>query len=420
MKSSASTRSGPRSTSSTPGSTPIIEKDIGEIIAEQVAAGRLRATTERRRGGAPHRPRLRLRRHAEPPQRRPRPASTCAASASRSATALRDHHGAPVVVMRSTMLPGTMRERRDPGARSGSRAKRAGEDFGVCINPEFLREGTAVHDYFAPAQDRDRRARTARAATCWPASTPASPRPLIRTDIETAEMVKYADNAWHALKVGFANEIGNLCKGARRRQPPGDGHLLPGHEAQPLALLPEARLRLRRLVPAQGPARAALQGEDAGRLACRSSARSCRSNAAQIERGVQRGGRARAAARSASSASASRPAPTTCARARWWSSTERLIGKGYDLRIYDRNVSLARIHGANRDYILNRIPHISRLMVPSMRRGARPRAAPSSSATPRRSSATCPGASTDGQTIIDFVRMCDSRSIAGVYEGICW
>ena len=84
--------------------------------------------------------------------------------------------------------------------------------------------------------------------------------PLVRTSVETAEMVKYADNILHALKVAFANEIGNLCKAVGDRQPRGDGDLLPGHQAQPVALLPEARLRVRRLVPAQGRARAHLQG----------------------------------------------------------------------------------------------------------------------------------------------------------------
>src|SRR5436189_19092 len=101
------------------------------------------------------------------------------------------------------------------------------------------------------------------------------PGPMIRSDIETAEMVKYADNAWHALKVGFANEIGNLCFSFKA----GTDDL----RESPMVEL-----------------------------------------------------------------------------------AERLIGKGYELRVYDRNVSLAAVHGANRDYILNKIPHISRLMVPTI------------------------------------------------------
>jgi len=99
--------------------------------------------------------------------------------------------------------------------------------------------------------------------------------------------------------------------------------------------------------------------------------------------------------------------------------TERLIGKGFDLRIYDKNVSLARIHGANRDYILNRIPHISRLMVSTIDEVLDHagtivigNAAPEFRDVPKRL--------TDRQTLVDFVRVTESRSVSGVYEGICW
>ena len=99
--------------------------------------------------------------------------------------------------------------------------------------------------------------------------------------------------------------------------------------------------------------------------------------------------------------------------------TERLIGKGFDLRVYDRNVSLACLHGANRDYILNKIPHISRLMVPTIddvlahaETIVIGNGAPEFSEVPKRIG--------EGQTIIDFVRVCDSRTILGTYEGICW
>src|SRR6266850_2389149 len=98
---------------------------------------------------------------------------------------------------------------------------------------------------------------------------------------------------------------------------------------------------------------------------------------------------------------------------------ERLIGKGYDLRMYDSNVRLAAIHGANRDYILNRVPHISRLMVSSIDEVLDHagtivigNAAPEFRDVPKRLG--------DGQTIVDFVRISESRSISGVYEGICW
>jgi GDP-mannose 6-dehydrogenase len=99
--------------------------------------------------------------------------------------------------------------------------------------------------------------------------------------------------------------------------------------------------------------------------------------------------------------------------------TERLLGKGFDLRIYDSNVSIARIHGANRDYILNHIPHISRLMVSSIDEVLSHadtivigNAAPEFRDVPKRLNGH--------QSVIDLVRITDSRSVAGVYEGICW
>src|SRR5688500_12550282 len=130
------------------GRSPIIEKDLGEIIAAQVAAGRLRATTEIVEAvrntdlalvcvGTPSQPNggidlKYIRRVCE-----------------QIGKAIATHPGAPVVVMRSTMLPGTMRDVVLPLLEKNS-GKRAGEEFGVCINPEFLREGTAVHDYAHP------------------------------------------------------------------------------------------------------------------------------------------------------------------------------------------------------------------------------------------------------------------------------
>ena len=130
------------------GKSPIIEKDIGAIIERQVAAGRLSATTDAAVGvgwadlflicvGTPSRGNgdielKYVRRVCE-----------------EIGTALRNHEGAPVVVIRSTMLPGTMRNVVIPTLEACS-GRRAGEEFGVCINPEFLREGTAVDDFFNP------------------------------------------------------------------------------------------------------------------------------------------------------------------------------------------------------------------------------------------------------------------------------
>ena len=92
-----------------------------------------------------------------------------------------------------------------------SSGKTAGTDFGICHNPEFLREGSAVKDFHCPPKtvigEFDQASGDLLAEIYH-----QIPGPLIRTDLKTAEMVKYSDNSWHALKIGFANEIGNLCK----------------------------------------------------------------------------------------------------------------------------------------------------------------------------------------------------------------
>jgi GDP-mannose 6-dehydrogenase len=396
------------------GRTPVIEKDIGEIIAQEVAVGRLSATMDvaaaiqntdlslicvgtpgLANGGSDLKY---VRRVCE-----------------QIGSALRNHDGAPVIAVRSTVPPGTMREVVIPALEVGS-GKRAGREFGVCLNPEFLREGAAVHDYFNPPKTVIGELNAA--SGDLPASLYAGvPGPLIRTDIETAEMVKYADNAWHALKVGFANEIGNVCKALGV-----DGHRVMDIFCQ------DTKLNLSSCYLKPGFAfggsclpkdlRALLYKAKMLDVSLPILDAILPSNEQQIERGVraviEKGSKKVGILGFSFKAGTDdlRESPVV-------ELTERLIGKGYDLRIYDRNVSLASIHGANRDYIFNHIPHIARLMVPSIDEVLEHagtlvigNAAPEFHDVPRRLG--------DGQTLIDFVRVCDSRSVAGFYEGICW
>ena len=125
----------------------------------------------------------------------------------RAIAAKQDYH---VVVMRCSIPPGTTRNVVVAEIEAAS-GKTLGEDFGVCFNPEFLREGVAVSDFFAPPKTvigaSDMRARAVVEGIYM-----AIDRNAIFTSIEAAEMVKYADNVWHATKVAFANVIGRLCK----------------------------------------------------------------------------------------------------------------------------------------------------------------------------------------------------------------
>jgi GDP-mannose 6-dehydrogenase len=400
------------------GRTPIIELDLGEIIAAEAAAGRLRATSDLAAAvrytdlalvcvGTPGLPNggidlKYMRRVCE-----------------EIGLALRGHAGAPTVVIRSTMLPGTMREVVIPTLESRS-GRRAGAEFGVCINPEFLRESTAVHDYFNPPKTVIGELNRASGDVLTSLYAQMS-APLLRTDIETAEMVKYADNCWHAVKVGFANEIGNVCKAldvdshrvmeifcqdtklnlSPYYLKPGfafGGSCLPKdlrallHKAKTLdvslpilsAVLPSNELQIDRAVRAVIDSAAGTRGKKIGILGF-----SFKAGTDDL-----------------------RESPVV-------ELTERLIGKGYDLRIYDRNVSLASIHGANRDYILNHIPHISRLMVGSIGEvldHAGTIVIGNGDAEFRQ----VPKLLVEGQAVVDLVRIADSRSVSGVYEGICW
>jgi GDP-mannose 6-dehydrogenase len=396
------------------GRTPIIEKDIGAIIERNVHEGRLSATTDVAAAvaasdlilvcvGTPSRPNgdidlKYIRRVCE-----------------QIGNALRAHDGAPVVVIRSTMLPGTMRGVVIPILEAAS-GRRAGVEFGVCINPEFLRESTAVHDYFNPPKtvigELNRASGDLVAGLYARISAP-----LVRTNIDTAEMVKYADNAWHALKVGFANEIGNLCKGIGV-----DSHRVMDIFCQ------DTKLNLSRYYLKPGFAfGGSCLPKDLRALLYKAKSLDVHlpilesilpSNAQQIERGVravmEKGNRNVGILGFAFKAGTDdlRESPVV-------ELTERLIGKGYDLRIYDENVSIASIRGANRDYILNHIPHIARLMVSTIEEVLDHastivigNAAPEFSDVPARLR--------NGQTVIDFVRITDSAPVGGVYEGLSW
>ncbi|MEZ5854192.1 MAG: nucleotide sugar dehydrogenase [Hyphomicrobiaceae bacterium] len=115
-----------------------------------------------------------------------------------------------VVVLRCSVPPGTTLDVVVPEIEAAS-GKKLGIDFGVCFNPEFLREGVAVADFFAPPKTvvgtSDPRASETVAHIYG-----AVDKNVLFTSIEAAEMVKYADNVWHATKVAFGNEIGRLCK----------------------------------------------------------------------------------------------------------------------------------------------------------------------------------------------------------------
>ena len=320
-----------------------------------------------------------------------------------------------LVAIRSTMLPGSMRNLVIPALEQAS-GKRAGADFGVCFNPEFLREGSAVHDFDEPPKtvigEIDERSGDVLASLYE-----HLPAPLFRTDLGTAEMVKYVDNAWHALKVVFANEIGNICKVADV-----DSHavmnifcrdtklnlspcyLKPGFAFGGSCLPKDVRAltHYARRNDVDTPVLSSVLA----------------SNEQQIRRAfslLQAYGRRRIGVLGMSFKAGTddlRESPLV-------GLIELLIGKGYELSIYDRNVSLAKLIGANRDYILEHIPHIERLMVDDPRRLVERSDILVVGTAEAEFSSILRKVSRD-TVILDLVRLDDALRERPAYQGICW
>jgi GDP-mannose 6-dehydrogenase len=267
--------------------------------------------------------------------------------------------GYRVVVIRSTLLPGSMQGVVIPVLEQSS-GRKAGKDFGVCINPEFLREGTAIYDYDHPPKTVIG-ASDERAAGVVRELYAALAAPLIVTDLRTAEMVKYVDNSWHALKVTFANEVGRLSKamGIDGRQVMrlfcmdtklnvSSAYLRPGFAFGGSCLPKDVRALTYqgRLLDVDTPVLGSILGSNQVHIA----------HALSMIRAT---GRRRVGLLGLSFKEGTddlRESPIV-------TLAEQLIGKGYELLVYDKNVRLASLLGANREYILNHIPHIGRLMV---------------------------------------------------------
>lgn len=395
------------------GKSPIVEAGVDELISAAHREGRLTATTDSAQAvrdselslvcvGTPSETNGNL--NLEYVRR------VCEEIGDALKTLGRYH----IVVIRSTVLPGTMRDVVIPTLEQRS-GLRTGVDYGVCFNPEFLREGTAVHDFHNPPKtvvgESDPRAGDALLKLY--AGLPA---PEIRTSLEIAEMVKYVDNNWHALKVGFANEIGSICKGMGldsfkvmdifcqdTKLNLSSYYMKPGYAFGGSCLPKDVRaLRYRaKTLDVEVPILSAILP----------------SNAAHVQRGIDlvlKEGRRKVGVLGFSFKAGTddlRESPLV-------ELIERLIGKGYELAVYDRNVNLARLTGANRDYILNHVPHIAKLMRESIDdvlahaevivigNGASEFADIVSRLKP-------------GQKVIDLIRL-KAQFPDGQYEGICW
>lgn len=340
------------------GRTPVIEAGLGELMAAGVAAGRIRATTDALEAvsasdlsficvGTPSLSNGSL--------DLGQVEKVCGDIGAALATLGRTGH---VVVARSTMLPGSMDEVVIPALERSS-GLRAGVDFGICCNPEFLREGTSIKDFRQPpftligADDQA-------VATVVREVYASIDAEEVVVPVRVAEMAKYASNAFHALKVTFANEVGSICKASGI-----DGRVVMDVFARDTRLnVSAAYLRpgfafggsclpkdVRALVHHAGRA-------DVGVPMLNSILPANQAHLARAYELVRATGERRVGFLGFSFKAGTddlRESPTV-------ELIERLIGKGYEIGVYDRNVSLANLQGANRAYIEREIPHIASLM----------------------------------------------------------
>lgn len=273
--------------------------------------------------------------------------------------AMREKSSRHTVIIRSTVLPGTVKGTVLPILEDCAQMK-AGVDFGLGVNPEFLRESTAIHDYDEPPMTvvgvlDDQ---TGHLMESLYSDLNA---PFICKPIEVAEMIKYTCNVWHAVKVGFANEIGSIAKALK----------VDGREVMDVVCR-DHKLNISSYYMKPGFAfGGSCLPKDVRALNYRASKLDVKtplisavmpSNEYQVNRAFQIVESLKK--RRIGMLGLSFKAETDDLReSPLVELAEMLIGKGYNLSIYDRNVKFASIHGANREYINSKIPHVASLLV---------------------------------------------------------
>ena len=343
------------------GQAPVVEERIGDLTADMVAAGALRAGTDAAAAvaatevslvcvGTPSAPNGSL------------STTYLERVAEQIGAALAGAGHRHTVVFRSTMLPGTCLDLLVPILEKAS-GKVAGLDFGVAVNPEFLREGSSVRDFFDPPKtvvgELDEASGDVVAKLYE-----GLPGEVFRVPIPVAEMVKYADNAFHGLKIGFANELGAICRAleldshrvmdvflADRKLNISPAYLRPGF-AFGGSCLPKD---LRGLVYAARRADVSVPILE----------HVLPSNEEHLRRAFELVA-ATGSRRVGLFGLSFKPGTDDLRESPLVELAERLHGKGYDLRIYDSNVSLSRLVGANREYIDARLPHLGELLCASV------------------------------------------------------
>lgn len=338
------------------GESPIVEEGISEILAREKQAGRISATTDAIAAvkatavsficvGTPSGPNG----HTE--------TAAVFKAAEEAALGIKEKDSFHVVVIRSTVPPGT--HAKVAGIIETASGKKRNEDFGVVSNPEFLREGSSVRDYFEPPFTLIASESALAQAMMKEIYQPVR-APFVVSEIGVAEMIKYVNNAFHALKVTFANEVGNICKKLAI-----DSHKL----MEVFCLDKKLNLSPYYLKPGFAYGGSCLPKDlKALKTIVRDLYLDCpvlenieRSN--EIQKNLVLEQILAFEKREIGFLGLSFKAGTDDLRnSPIIDIIEQLIGKGFGVRIYDRNVHLSQLIGANREYILSKIPYISKFI----------------------------------------------------------
>jgi GDP-mannose 6-dehydrogenase len=396
------------------GETPISEPEVPALIERAVSAKKLRATTDADDAvrstelsfvcvGTPslHNGNLDLRYVLQ------------ACEDIARAIALKSAYH--MLVIRSTILPGSMRRYVVPMLREVS-GKEPGVDFGLAYHPEFLREGSAVEDFKAPAVavigSLDRRT-----GEVLMQINEGNGAEIHNVDMGSAEAIKYANNSWHALKVSFANEIGQICKAsgidgrkvmsvlcADRKLNISPAYLKPGF-AFGGSCLPKDLRALRYHAKTLDVQSFVLDATLAA-------------NQQQIDRVigmVARNGKRRVAMLGLTF----KPDTDDLRESPLVELVERLIGKGFEVVIYDNDLQLSRLVGSNRRFAMQHLPHLSGLLVANLE-DALERSDIVVVGTPHASFRNLlPRLRSDHQ-ILDLAGHDSELRAHPSYEGVCW
>jgi GDP-mannose 6-dehydrogenase len=398
------------------GQSPIVEPGISEIIADACKAHRLRATCSAETAvlnsdfsilcvGTPslRNGKLDLG-HIEPVCRE-------------IGDALRKKDSFHLIVLRSTVLPGTAENIVVPTLEESSR-KRMGPDFGVCVNPEFMREGSAVADFLEPPMTiigarEQAHSNSLRELYSW------SSGHIFETSFRSAEMVKYVCNAWHAVKVAFANEIGTLAR-----------ELQVDSESVMRMFTSDTKLNVSAAYLKPGFAfGGSCLPKDVRALNYRAKELDLKlplmdsilpSNEEHLLRAVDmilRTGKRRIGILGLSFKAATddlRESPQV-------QLIKRLLGEGCEVRVWDDNVTLGRLIGSNREYIEQVIPHIGVLLKASVKEVV-DEADVVVIGTNSVDRNILQRSIRKDQTVIDLINVEKARRIrpVGDYTGICW